>query len=82
MSKVEDDLKHYEKLLGFNDAFQLLYARHRASVKLEKIKAKSRSEGLASSKPDGRLNAQNLSLNSIVCKMGGKRKLKKTKRGF
>lgn len=80
--KEEELVEHYTRLLGFREACLLLARRNKAANKLDKKKNRDRVEGLASSKPDGRLNAPNLSLGSLVGRMGGKRKQKKSKRGY
>lgn len=76
------DFAHYEKLIGFGPALDLLIKRSKASAKLEKRKEKSKTEQQASSRPFGRLNAPNLATGSLVQVCGGKRKAKKTKRGY
>lgn len=81
-ASIKEDFKHYEKLLGFNEAILLLVRREKASQKLQKLKAKNQKEQQASSRPDGRLNGYNIALGSLVAQMGGKRKAKKTKRGY
>jgi hypothetical protein len=85
-AEVSPELKgsfaFYEKLLGFNAALELLYRREDAAKKLAKLKIKSKTEQQAGSRPDGRLNGPNLALGSLVAQMGGKRKSKKTKRGY
>lgn len=86
IAKIPKDLverfEFYKGLLGFNEALQLLVRRDKAATKLEKKKAKDRREGQAGSRPDGRLNGYNIALNSLVGRMGGKRKPKKSRRGF
>lgn len=76
------DFAHYEKLIGLGAALELLASRSISATKLQKKKEKSRTEKQASSKPDGRLNGPNLARGSLVQIYGGKRKLKKTKRGY
>lgn len=76
------DFLHYEKLIGLGPALELLASRSLSATKLQKKKEKNRTEQQASSKPEGRLNGPNLALGSLVQIYGGKRKMKKTKRGF
>lgn len=81
-ASLREDVSHYERLLGFNEALQLLVRRDKLRTKLDKKKAKDRVEGQAASRPDGRLNAFNLASGSLVAVYGGKRKPKRTKRGY
>lgn len=76
------DFDHYVSLIGLDATITLLTGRAKSAAKLEHLRAKNQTEQLASSRPDGRLNGYNMSLGSLVCKMGGKRKAKKTKRGY
>lgn len=80
--KERETVEHYIKLLGLKEALALLGRRAKAANKLAKKRIGDRVEGLASSHPDGRVNAPNSALNTLVGRMGGKRKPKKSKRGY
>jgi hypothetical protein len=79
---TKEDFEHYEKLIGLGPTIRLLHEREKAKKKLERKRNKDRAEQLGGSRPDGRMNGFNISSGSIVAKMGGKRRSKKTKRGF
>jgi hypothetical protein len=86
----EEDFEHYEKLIGFDAACALLVGRAKSAKKLEVKRAKclstseskDRRMGLAMARPDGRLNGYNIASSSLVGRMGGKRKAKKSKKGY
>ena len=78
----KEELDHYTRLLGLDAAIRLLMERKKAGKNLVKKLKRSRMEQQAASYPDGRLNAGNLASRSLVGQMGGKRKPKKSKRGF
>lgn len=82
MKSEQEELAHYTRLLGLNEAIKLLRSREKDKIKRERLLKRSRTEKQATSYPDGRLNAGNLASRSLVGAMGGKRKPKKTKRGF
>lgn len=81
-STDKQTLEHYINIMGFGPAIAMLAQRERQAAKLEKHKARNQREKMASSFPDNRLNAGNLALRSVVGRMGGKRKPKKTKKGY
>lgn len=81
-AQYKSELEHYEKLIGLEPALELMRKRSKARMSLHKTKIKSPTEQQASSRPDGRLNGYNMALGSLVSSMGGKRKAKKTKRGY
>lgn len=81
-AKLQADVAHYTKLVGLGPALTLLMSRAKHADKLTRKREKDSREKQAASKPDGRLNAFNLASGSLVDRMGGKRKPKKTKRGY
>lgn len=78
-------LREFQSLLdtcGLAEAMRIVGERIESSRKLAKKQQKSRSEQQASSRPDGRLNGYNIANSSLVGRMGGKRKPKRSNRGW
>jgi hypothetical protein len=89
---TEADLNHYASLIGLDAAVLLLMKRAKSANKFAIKRAKclstspeiskDRRTGLAMARPDGRLNGYNIASSSLVGRMGGKRKAKKSKKGY
>lgn len=78
-------LREFKSLLptcGFGEALRITGERIEASRKLTKKQSSSRTEQQATSRPDGRLNGYNIANSSLVGRMGGKRKPKRSNRGW
>lgn len=77
----EQEFKRYVNLVGLGDALLLLNNRRKAAKALEKSRGCSHSRH-HTAMHGRRVNGPNAALGSLVASMGGKRKPKKTKRGY